>query len=417
MVHAIIVAPIHLRITSTERSSAMSLHIRHAFALTVLSVFVIGAVSPSLAQQPIRIGASMALTGKYALQGGYARDGYQLCQKHLNAQGSVLGRPVEFVIRDDASDEKTAMSVYEKLITEDGVDAVIGPYSSPITDAVADVTEKHRKVMIAPMAGTTSLWEKGRKYLVMVISPVELTPEGFVDLAARQGLKTIAMLTEDGLVAKAAAKGAGGLARKKNIDVVFSETYPKATKDFAPFLMRVKAAKPDAFVIATQIFDELITITRQTRDVDLNVKMFSSLPYGGLPDYQKRLEKSAEFVYSSTFWEPSLPYPGNREFVAAYEKQFNRAPALQAANAYAGCQLFVEAARRAGTVDSEKLREALLKLKTKTILGDFAIDERGFQLAQKAVTTQWQDGKQVIVWPDEVAAGKPRFPTPPWSAR
>jgi branched-chain amino acid transport system substrate-binding protein len=59
----------------------------------------------------------------------------------------------------------------------------------------------------------------------------------------------------------------------------------------------------------------------------------------------------------------------------------------------------------------------LLKLKTKTILGDFAIDERGFQIAQKAVTTQWQDGKQVILWPDEVAAGKPRFPTPPWSAR
>jgi branched-chain amino acid transport system substrate-binding protein len=395
----------------------MRLHRLHGVALTVVSVFVIGASSPTLAQQPIRIGASMALTGKYALQGGYGRDGYQLCQKHLNAQGGVLGRPVEFVIRDDASDEKIAIGIYEKLITEDGVNAVIGPYSSPITDAAADVTEKRRKVMIAPMAGTTSLWEKGRKYLVMVISPVELTPEGFVDLAARQGLKTIAMLTEDGLVAKAAAKGAGELARKKNIDVVFSETYPKATKDFAPILTRVKAAKPDAFVIATQIFDELITITRQTRDVDLNVKMFASLPYGGLPDYQKRLDKAAEFVYSATFWEPSLPYPGNREFVAAYEKEFNRAPALQTANAYAGCQLFVEAARRAGSLDSEKLREALLKLKTKTILGDFAIDERGFQTAQKAVTTQWQDGKQVIVWPDEVAAGKPRFPTPAWSAR
>ena len=147
------------------------------------------------------------------------------------------------------------------------------------------------------------------------------------------------------------------------------------------------------------------------RDVDLNVKMFSSLPYGGLPDYQKRLENSAEFVYSATFWEPSLPYPGNREFVTAHEKEFNRAPALQSANAYAGCQLFAEAARRAGSIDSDKLRETLLKLRTKTILGDFAIDERGFQIAQKAVTTQWQDGKQVILWPDEVAAGKPRFPT------
>lgn len=395
----------------------MRLHTLHGFALTVLSVFVIGASSPSLAQQPIRIGASMALTGKYALQGGYARDGYQLCQKHVNAQGGVLGRPIEFVIRDDASDEKTAIRVYEKLITEDRVDAVLGPYSSPITDAVADVTEKHRKLMIAAMAGTTSLWEKGRKNLIMVISSVELTPEGFIDLAARFGLKTIAVLNEDGLVAKAAAKGAAELARKKNLDVVFSETYPKGTTDFSPLLNKVKAARPDAFVIGSQIFDELITMTRQMREIDLNVKMLSSLPYGGLPDYQKRLDKAAEFVYSSTFWESSLPYPANREFVTAYEKDFNCAPALQAANAYAGCQLFAEAARRAGSVDSDKLRDAVLKLRTKTILGDFAVDERGFQVAHRSVTTQWQDSKQVIIWPDDVAAGKPRFPTPPWTAR
>ncbi len=395
----------------------MRFHKVHGVALTIFSALVIGVPWLALAQQPIRIGVSMALTGKYTLQGGYARDGYQLCQKHVNAQGGVLGRPIEFVIRDDRSDENAAIGVYEKLIAEDRVDAVLGPYSSPITDAVADVTEKHRKLLIAPMAGTTSLWEKGRQNLIMVISSVELTPEGFLDLAARSGLKTIAVLNEDGLVAKAAAKGAGELARKKNLDVVFSETYPKGTTDFSPLLNRVKAAKPDAFVIAAQLFGDLVAITRQMRDVDLNVKMFSSLPYGGLPDYQKRLENSAEFVYSATFWEPSLPYPGNREFVTAYEKEFNRAPALQSANAYAGCQLFAEAAQRAGSIDSDKLRETLLKLKTKTILGDFAIDERGFQIAQKAVTTQWQDGKQVILWPDEVAAGKPRFPTPPWSAR
>jgi branched-chain amino acid transport system substrate-binding protein len=388
-----------------------------SLGLAVVSLLLFAAPWLSMAQQPSRIGVSMALTGKYALQGGYGRDGYQLCQKQVNAQGGVFGRQIEFVIRDDASDEKTAIRVYEKLITEDRVDAVLGPYSSPITDAVADVTEKHRKVMIAPMAGTTSLWEKGRKYLIMVISPVELTPEGFIDLAARFGLKTIAMLNEDGLVAKAAAKGAGELAKKKNLDVVFSETYPKGTKDFSDILNRIKAARPDAFVIAAQVFDDLITMTRQMKDVDFNVKMFSSLPYGGLPDYQKRLDKAADFIYSATFWEPSLPYSGNREFVAAYEKEFNRMPALQAANAYAGCELFVEAARRAGSIDSDKLREALLKLRTKTILGDFAVDERGFQIAHKAVTTQWQDSKQVIVWPDEVAGGKPRFPTPPWTGR
>ncbi len=77
----------------------------------------------------------------------------------------------------------------------------------------------------------------------------------------------------------------------------------------------------------------------------------------------------------------------------------------------------MEAVQRAGSLDSDKLREELLKVKTTTVFGDFAVDERGFQIGHKAITIQWQDGKQVVVWPDEVAAGKPRFPTPPWSAR
>jgi len=370
-----------------------------------------------MAQQPIRIGASLSLTGKDALQGGYGREGYLLCQKQVNQKGGVLGRSVEFVINDDGSEEKTAVRLYEKLITEDKVDAVIGPYGGPTTDAVADVTEKHRKLMVAPFAARTSLWEKGRRYLVMLLSPVEVFPEGVLDLAARHGLKTLAVLNEDALGGKAAAKGAIELAKNKGLQLVFAETYPKGTADFSGILNQVKAAKPDVLYAATFLLDDLVAITRQMRELDLNVKMFGTVVYGALPEYYQRLGKSAEYVYSSSLWEAGLPNPGNQEFVTAYKQEFNRAPALQSVNGYAGCQLFVEAARRAGSLDSDKLREALLTLRTRTVLGDFAIDDRGFQIGHKAIAIQWQDGKQVVVWPDKLASGKPRFPTPPWSGR
>jgi branched-chain amino acid transport system substrate-binding protein len=160
-----------------------------------------------------------------------------------------------------------------------------------------------------------------------------------------------------------------------------------------------------------------VAITRQMKALGLDAKMSSSLPYGLLPEFQQRLGKDAEFVYSATFWEAALPNPGNREFVAAYETEFNRAPAVQSAASYAGCQILTEAVRRAGTTDADKLRETVLGLKMQTVPGDFAVDERGFQVGQKAVTIQWQDGKQVVVWPEELASGKPRFPTPPWSQR
>ena len=387
------------------------------FAVVLVAVLVI-AGPPSTAQQPIRIGVSQSLTGKqYSVQGGYGREGYLLCQKHLNAQGGVLGRPIQFVIYDDASDEKMAVQLYEKLVTEDKVDAVLGPYGSAITDAVADVTEKHHKLMIAPMAATTSIWEKGRRYLIMMLAPVEGISEGLLDLAARNGLKRLAVIKLDGLVANAASKGAGELAKRKGLELVFSETYPSSTTDFSSLLNNVKATKPDVLVAASIRLQDLVTITHQMREVDLNVGMLSAVPYGLLPEYQKQLGKEAEFVYSGSFWEAGLSLPGNREFVAAYEKEFNRTPAVQSAGAYAACQLFADAARRIRSLDSDKLREALLSLKTKTVLGDFAIDERGFQIAHKAITIQWQDGKQVVVWPDELMGGKPRFPTPPWSAR
>ena len=95
--------------------------------------------SAGLAQQPIRIGATTALTGEASIQGGYVREGYLLCQKHANEKGGVLGRRIEFVIYDDASNGKTAAGLYEKLIAKDKVDAVLGPYGSGITEAVADV--------------------------------------------------------------------------------------------------------------------------------------------------------------------------------------------------------------------------------------------------------------------------------------
>src|SRR6266446_2658162 len=204
----------------------MRSHRMHGFAVVLFSVFVIGAPWSSMAQQPIRIGASMSITGKaYSVQGGYGREGYLLCQKHVNAQGGVLGRPIEFVIYDDGSDEKTAVRLYEKLIAEDKVDAVLGPYGSAITDAVADVTEKHRKLMIAPMAETMS--------------------EGVLDLAARNGLRTLAVINQDGaLVPNGVAKGARELAKKKGLDLVFFETLPNGTADLSGILNKVKAANP-----------------------------------------------------------------------------------------------------------------------------------------------------------------------------
>jgi branched-chain amino acid transport system substrate-binding protein len=390
-------------------------NLRRSLIVAALA-FAVGAPWPAAAQEPIRVGASIGLTGSYAKPGAYSQQGYELCQKQVNEQGGLLGRKIEFVFYDDRSDAQTAVRLYEKLITEDKVDVVMGPYASNITEAVANVTEKYQKLMVAPLAATTSIWEKGRKYLIMVVSPSEVYLEGLIELAAANGLKTIALINEDTLFPKASVKGAAELAKKKGLEIVFQEAYPKGTTDFSAILTKVKASKPDVLAAATY-FDDVVAISRQMRELDVNVKMFGTTVGGDLPEYYKVLGKTAEYVYGASQWEAGLPNPGNKEFVEAFQKEFSRPPSYHSATAYAGCELFVEAVRKVGSLDTDKLRSYLLALKTKTIFGDYQVDERGFQVGHKMVTIQWQDGKQVVVWPGEVAAAKPRFPTPAWNQR
>src|SRR2546428_13808214 len=135
----------------------------------VWAAAVFGASLPVDAQAPgpIRIGASLSLTGTYAKLGNYQHEGYKLCAKQVNDKGGLLGRKVEFVVYDDQSTPATGVRLYEKLITEDKVDAIMGPYSSPVTEAAVNVTEKYKKVMVAPLAATTSIFKKGRQYIFM----------------------------------------------------------------------------------------------------------------------------------------------------------------------------------------------------------------------------------------------------------
>ena len=384
-------------------------------ALAVAAVVLAAGVATE-AQGPIRVGASLSLTGTYAKLGKNQHEGYQLCEKDLNAKGGLLGRKVQFVMYDDQSMPPTGVRLYEKLITEDKVDAVMGPYSSPITEAASNVTEKYKKIMVTPLAATTAIFKKNRKYIFMMLTPAEFYMEGLLDMATKRGLKTVAVVNEDTLFSKAAAAGAVDLAKKKGMQVVFTEAYPKGNTDFAALLTKVKATNPDVIAAATY-FDDAVALTRQMRELNVNPKMYGVTVGGDLPEFYDTLKQNAEYVYGATQWEPSLPYPGNREFVEAYKKEFNHDATYFAASGYAGCLIYAEAVKRAGTLDADKVREQLHKLEMRTIFGDFKVDQDGLQLAHKMMTFQWQNEKKVTVWPSDVTQGTMRFPTPPWNQR
>jgi branched-chain amino acid transport system substrate-binding protein len=206
------------------------------------------------------------------------------------------------------------------------------------------------------------------------------------------------------------------MAKKKGLQVVLQEAYPKGNTDFSALLVKLKAVNPDVIAAATY-FDDAVAITRQMRELNVNPKMFAVTVGGDIPEFYTLLKTNGEYVYGSTQWDEALPYPGQKEFLAAYAKKFKHEPSYHAAAGYAGCLIYAEAVKRAKSLDADLVRAELLKLKMRTAFGDYAVDQDGFQIAHKMVMIQWQDGKRIVVWPDDLANGKVRYPTPPWNQR
>ena len=368
-----------------------------------------------LSDPPIRIGATMSQSGSYSTQGIAAKNGYLLCEQDINNKGGVLNREIEFLIYDDQSNSQIAIDLYEKLISEEGVDAVMGPYGSTLTEAVAPVTERHRMVHISPLAATSSIWEQGRKYLFMILPPAELFLAGLIEMAVENDMKSVAVIQENQLFPKAAGRGAAELALEKGLLVPIQYTYNSGHTDFSAFLNLVKYSEIDVLAMSASALDDFIIITKQMKELGVDVKMFGTS--GAVAPFQEALGEDAEYIYGLSAWEPGLPNPGIDEFVESYRRSFDLEPSFHAAGAYASCQIFMEAIRRTDSLDSDAIREELLSMEIQTILSNYAVNERGYQIANSGLFIQWQDGEKVIVWPSDLAQKKARFPTPNWDQR
>jgi branched-chain amino acid transport system substrate-binding protein len=399
-------------------------------ALIILAALACALAPAAEAQTPIRIGTTLAKTGVYASAGQNLLHGYQLCVKRTNERGGVLGRKLELLVLDDTSDPATAARLYENFIMRDKADLVLGPFPADTADAVANVTEKHRMPMVVPASGATSIYRKGRKFVFSMYPPGEVHLEGLIDLAAKKGLKTVALLNVDDLGGRAVEQGGRDLAKKKGLLVVFAGTYPNGTTDFSPVVTKIRAANPDVLV-GTYNTADAVAIVSQLKASDVSPRMFGLDGRAASYLLPKNLGRDAEFIYGAIPWLPELlavragglipiarQYPGVREFIEAYRKEFSGAdPNFLVPAGYGGCQILVEAVRRAGSLDGAKLRDAILKMNHNTVFGAFRVDPGGLQIGHRFVIFQWQEGKKAIVWPEELAPATPRFPTPPWSQR
>ncbi|RII99966.1 branched-chain amino acid ABC transporter substrate-binding protein [Achromobacter sp. K91] len=394
----------------------------------------VAALTPALGaaqtSDKIRVGMTVSSTGSFALASQSGVRGVELWVDDVNRRGGieVKGKkyPVELVKLDDRSDKQMVTRVYERLIVDEKVDLVFAPFGSTLTAAAATVTERLGKYMMVWSAASDDLYKQGFKNMVSGTQmPVSAMLRANMELAAKQGVKKVALLYSDEPFPAGLAEGGKEQAAKNGMEVVLFEKYPKGQKDFSTILQKARAAGAEALV-PTSYEGDLISMTRQMKQLDINFP-YVFMVYASTPQFQA-IGADSNYIYSHTNYHPAINWKVNagmtrEQFAAAYDQRFPKAefpPDFQTALAYGAGALTEEIVKQAGNTDAAALKKASLDLSGKltVMAGPYAIDETGKQLLMPFPVVQLLPGKGMVpVWPADVATQKPVYPAPDWNKR
>ena len=375
----------------------------------------------------IVLGAAVSLTGKYSTNGKNTKDGYELAVKMINDAGGIKvgdkSYKVKVVYYDDESTPARGAQLAERLIQQDGVKYMLGPYSSGLTKAMAPVTEKYNIPMVEANGASTSLFKNGYKYLFAVLSSTEQYLASAVALAgdvnAGKTVK-IAGAFENDPFSQDIRNGVVADAKKIGAQMIIDDKLPPDLNDMAATLTKVKALRPDLLVVSGHAKGAALAI-RQIDDMKVNVPMLA-MTHCDSAQIIKKFGKAAEYALCASQWDRSLSYSDNifgsaEDFAKLFEKTYDYAPPYQAAESAAAVEVYKDAFERAGSLDPKAVRDALASTDMQTFYGNIKFSPEGMNIAKPMVLYQVQDGEYKVVAPTKWASAKLRWPTPPWSAR
>lgn len=392
-----------------------------AILAMVLTAPVFGAGQEEEAEADvIKIGASLALTGDLARLGNMVQNGYELWAEEVNAQGGIqVGDrrlPVEMVYYDDQSDNQTSAQLTEKLITEDGVDFLLGPFGSGPTFATTAIAEKYNIITMATLANASRIYERGFQNVFSVLAPAGRIFASFIDMldAMEPRPERVAIITPNDLFPASVAAGARDYAQSLGFEVVYFEEYTKGVRDLSSTILKIKESGAQVLMGSGYLEEAILTVRQlEEQNVDLMAIGFTTGPE--LLDFRTNLGEDAEQIYGVSWWMPEMNYSGPLfgsavDYAVLYDEKYGEGLSYQAAAASQGALLLQLAIEEAGTTDTEAVREALQSYSGTTFWGPTDWDETGQNVAGATVTFQIQDDEIVTVWPPEAAQAEPDYP-------
>ena len=388
-----------------------------------------GLTSNALAEQPpIRIGMSMPQTGGLAGGGKASLLGIEIWRDDVNAKGGLLGRKVELVVYDDKSSASETPAIYSKLLDVDKVDLLFAPYATVPTAPIMPLAKQRGMLLIGNFSFQVNskvghdMWFNNAPW-----GPADAWASAFLDIGQKAGGKTIALLTADQEFAQNLAKTAREVAAKRNMPVVFDQTYPPNTVEFSSIIRALKATKPDIVYVASYPPDSA-GILRAVNEIGIgdSVKLFG----GGMVGLQfgpvmENMGSLLNGVVNFNTWlpEPAMYFDGTKAFFDTYSKRAVEAKVdplgfYLAPFSYASGQLIEAAIKATGSLDQKALAKYLREHEIATIVGPIAFSPDGERKETATLQAQFRGivdknmdqfkkpGKQVILFPEKLKSGE-----------
>src|SRR5246127_1260727 len=388
-----------------------------------------GLTSNALAEQPpIRIGMSMPQTGGLAGGGKASLLGIEIWRDDVNAKGGLLGRKVELVVYDDKSSASETPAIYSKLLDVDKVGLLFAPYATVPTAPIMPLAKQRGMLLIGNFSFQVNskvghdMWFNNAPW-----GPADAWASAFLDIGQKAGGKTVALLTADQEFAQNLAKTAREVAAKRNMPIVFDQTYPPNTVEFSSIIRALKAAKPDIVYVASYPPDSA-GILRAVNELGIgdNVKIFG----GGMVGLQftavmENLGSLLNGVVNYNSWLPeqSMYFEGTKAFLETYAKKavdakVDRLGYYLAPFGYASGQLVEGAINATKSLDQKGIAKYLRENEHKTIVGPIAFSADGERKETATLQAQFRGivdknmdqfrspGKQVILFPTKWKSGE-----------
>ena len=402
----------------------------HAACASAVALAFAAPAAAKVEGDKIILGSAISITGKYSQEGKNAMDGYNLAVRMINDKGGVKvgGKAYKLEVKyyDDESTPARTAQLLERLIKQDGVKFVLGPYSSGTTKAAAPITEKHKVPMVEAEGASRSLFTQGYKYLFAVLSTSEQYLASAIELAAEVAKKNgkkpsdvrIAMAFENDPFSLDVRAGVVDDAKKLGMQIVIDDKLPRDLSDMTATLTKVKALKPDLLVVSGHT-KGASTAGRQINEMGIDVPMIA-MTHCESADIIGKYKGGAEGILCPTQWAETLSYKDplfgtamdyNKLFLKTYSG-YDTVP-YQAAQASAAVQVWADAFQRAQSFDTEKLRDAIAATSLDTFYGSIKFSPAGNNVAKPMVLRQVQNGQYNVVAPSKWASHKLVYPRKP----